>query len=88
VRTPYPQAAAILVLTAGAAQSGLPEITAIMAWVARMESQRRSERTRAGLAWRKAEGLPVGREPGAKDASPRKRSGYLARWERERQAAR
>src|SRR5258708_5489848 len=33
-------------------------ITAIMAWVARMESQRRSERTRAGLARRKAEGRP------------------------------
>jgi putative DNA-invertase from lambdoid prophage Rac len=63
-------------------------ITAIMAWVARMESQRRSERTKAGLARRKAEGLPVGRQPGAKDTRPRKRSGYVARWEREREAAR
>ena len=62
-------------------------ITAIMAWVARMESQRRSERTLAGLARRKAEGLPVGRQPGAKDTRPRKRSGYLSRWEREREAA-
>ncbi len=58
-------------------------ITAIMAWVAQMESQRRSERTRAGLARRKAEGLPVGRQPGARDTRPRKRSGYVARWERE-----
>jgi putative DNA-invertase from lambdoid prophage Rac len=57
-------------------------ITAIMAWVARMESQCRSERTRAGLARRKAAGLPVGRQPGAKDTRPRKRSGYVARWER------
>ena len=63
-------------------------ISAIMAWVARMESQRRSERTRAGLARRKAEGLPVGRQPGAKDTLPRKRSGYVARWERERAAGR
>jgi putative DNA-invertase from lambdoid prophage Rac len=62
-------------------------ITAIMAWVARMESQRRSERTKAGLARRKAEGLPVGRQPGAKDSRPRKRSGYVARWERERETS-
>jgi DNA invertase Pin-like site-specific DNA recombinase len=59
-------------------------LTAIMAWVARMESQRRSERVRAGLARRKALGLPVGRQPGAKDARPRRRSGYVARWERDR----
>lgn len=62
-------------------------LTAIMAWVARMESQRRSERVRAGLAHRKAQGLPVGRQPGAKDRQARKRSGYVARWERERAAS-
>jgi len=56
----------------------------VMAWVARMESQRRSERVRAGLARRRAQGLPVGRQPGAKDTRPRKRSGYVARWERDR----
>jgi len=56
----------------------------VMAWVARMESQRRSERVRAGLARRRAQGLPVGRQPGAKDTRPRKRSGYVARWERAR----
>ena len=50
-------------------------LTAVMAWVARMESQRRSERVRAGLARRRAQGLPVGRQPGAKDTRPRKRSG-------------
>ena len=59
-------------------------LTAVMAWVARMESQRRSERVRAGLARRRAQGLPVGRQPGAKDTRPRKRSGYVARWERDR----
>ncbi len=39
-------------------------LTAIMAWVARIGSQRRSERVRAGLARRKAAGLPVGGSPG------------------------
>ncbi len=39
----------------------------IAAWVAKMESDRRSERVRAGLARRRAEGKPVGRQPGAKD---------------------
>jgi DNA invertase Pin-like site-specific DNA recombinase len=59
-------------------------LTAIMAWIARMESQRRSERVRAGLARRKALGLPVGRQPGATDRRPRKRSGYYAEQERRR----
>jgi len=56
---------------------------AIYAWMARAESARHSERVRAGLARRKAEGLPVGRAAGAKDNKPRRRSGYYARWERE-----
>jgi len=38
----------------------------------------------AGLARRKAEGKPVGRRAGSKDRRPRKRSGYVARRERER----
>ncbi len=41
-----------------------------------------------GLERGRREGLPVGRQPGAKDTRPRKRSGYVARWERERQAGR
>lgn len=44
----------------------------------------RSERVKAGLARRKAEGKPVGRQPGTLDKRPRRRSGYVARWERER----
>jgi len=59
-------------------------LAAIYAWMARAESARRSERVRAGIARRKAAGLPVGRQPGASDLKPRKRSGYLARFERER----
>jgi len=62
-------------------------ISGIMAWVARMESQRRSERTKAGLARRRAEGLPPGRQPGAVDKAPRRRSGYYERWERERETS-
>ena len=42
---------------------------------------------KAGLARRKSEGKPVGRQPGAKDKTPRRRPGYVARWEREREAA-
>ena len=56
-------------------------MTLVVGWFANFESVRRSERIRAGLARRKAEGLPVGRQPGAKDRKKRKRSGYVARWE-------
>jgi putative DNA-invertase from lambdoid prophage Rac len=61
----------------------------LFAWLAKQESDRRSERIRAGLAKRRAEGKPVGRQPGAGDRSVdkdgnlkrRKRSGYVAAWE-------
>lgn len=65
--------------------NGSPEVQDILVafagWQAQMESQRRSERTKIGLARRKAEGKPVGRQPGAKDKTPRKRSGYVAAYE-------
>ena len=57
-------------------------LMAVAAWVARMESLRRSERTKAGIQRRRLQGLPVGRIPGAKDRKPRKVSGYYARWGR------
>ena len=60
---------------------------AIYAWMAAEESRRRSERVKAGLARRKAEGKPVGRRAGSQDRKPRRRSGYYARWERERTMA-
>jgi putative DNA-invertase from lambdoid prophage Rac len=71
--------------------NGAPEIVDVLVafagWVAQQESNRRSERTRAGLATRRAKGLPVGgRKPGSRDRKPRTRDGYLARWERERAA--
>jgi len=46
---------------------------AITGWVARMESQRRSERTKAGLARVRAQGKRLGRPPGSKDRRKRKR---------------
>ncbi len=59
-------------------------LASLYGWMAAEESRRRSERTKAGLARRKNEGKPVGRQPGAKDKTPRRRSGYIARWESER----
>lgn len=55
---------------------------AIAGWVARMESQRRSERTKAGLEQARREGKPIGKR--GKDKTPRKRSGYFRRQEREK----
>ena len=56
-------------------------LTLIAGWFAHYESVRRGERIRAGLARRAAEGLPVGRKKGARDLRPRRRSGYVARYE-------
>jgi len=70
--------------------NGSPEVqdvlVAFAGWLGKQESDRRSARVKAGLARRRAEGKPVGRQPGSGDKKPRKRSGYVARWERERQA--
>ena len=46
---------------------------ALTGWVARMESQRRSERTKAGLARVKAQGKRLGKPPGSRDRRKRKR---------------
>jgi DNA invertase Pin-like site-specific DNA recombinase len=46
---------------------------AIAGWVARMESQRRSERTKAGLARVVASGRKLGRPKGSKDKRRRRR---------------
>jgi DNA invertase Pin-like site-specific DNA recombinase len=56
-------------------------LVGVFATLAKYESQRRSDRIRAGLARRRAEGLPVGRQLGAKDKGSRRRSGYVASWE-------
>ena len=46
---------------------------ALSGWVARMESQRKSERTKAGLARVKAQGKCLGRPLGSKDRRKRRR---------------
>ena len=46
---------------------------AIAGWVAKMESKRRSERTKAGLARVKAQGKRLGRPSGSRDKRKRKR---------------
>lgn len=53
---------------------------ALTGWVARMESQRRSERTKAGLARAKAQGRRLGRPPGAKDKRRRRPRTRLGAW--------
>jgi putative DNA-invertase from lambdoid prophage Rac len=65
-------------------------LLAIVGWVARFESARRSERIKAGLERVRAEGKVIGRRSGSRDKQRRKRSGYVARWERpgERERAR
>ena len=46
---------------------------ALTGWVARMESQRRSERTKAGLARAVVQGKKLGRPKGSKDKRKRRR---------------
>lgn len=62
---------------------------AIAAWMAEMESSRRSERVRAGLARRKREGKRVGgRKKGQRDRKPRTPvTGEAKGWTDERRAA-
>ena len=55
---------------------------AFAGWMEEQESRRRSERLKAGLARRKAEGLPVGGQlvHRGKDRKPRKKDGYMRAW--------
>lgn len=55
-------------------------LLAIAGWVARMESNRRSERTKAGLERAKSEGKTLGRPKGSLDTRQRSRRGYLLRY--------
>jgi DNA invertase Pin-like site-specific DNA recombinase len=50
---------------------------AIAGWVARMESQRRSERTKAGLVRLVAQGKKLGRPKGSRDKRKRKKRRVL-----------
>lgn len=55
-------------------------LLSLVSWVAKFESERRSERTKAGLERAKASGKKLGRPTGAKDSKKRKKSGYFRRW--------
>lgn len=57
---------------------------AIAGWAARMESKRRSERTKSGLSRTVREGKRLGRPQGSKDKKKRKRTGYLLRYANKR----
>lgn len=62
-------------------------LVGLAAWMAKQESLRRSERTKAGIERRRKAGLPIGgRKPGAKDRKPgqRPKEGYVAEQERRR----
>ncbi len=53
---------------------------AVCGWVAQMESERRSERVKAGLARAVRNGSQLGRPVGSKDNGNRHKSGYHRRW--------
>jgi len=55
-------------------------IYSFLAWVAKFESDRRSERTLAGLNRAIREGKRLSRPKGSKDKGKRKRTGYLLRY--------
>jgi DNA invertase Pin-like site-specific DNA recombinase len=63
-------------------------LVSFMAWVAEQESRRRSERIKAGLARRKAEGKPVGGAVSKRgsDRKPRRTEGYKQAWARRKAA--
>jgi len=68
--------------------NGSPEVQDVLiafaGWMAEQESRRRSERIRAGLARRKAEGKPIGGAVSkrGKDRKPRPTEGYQEAWRR------
>ena len=54
--------------------------TACVATFAKFESDRQSERVKAGMERVRAQGKVLGRPPGSKDGYKRKRRGYYARY--------
>jgi len=55
-------------------------LLAVTAWIAKFESDLKSQRVKAGQARAKASGKHLGRPQGAVDKQPRHRAGYLGRW--------
>ena len=72
--------------------NGSPEIQDVLVsfagWMAQQESQRRSERVRAGLARRRAENKPMGGAASKRGKDKRKRDPepYRKAWERRKAA--
>ena len=58
-------------------------MVAVLAWVAKQERRRIVERTKAGLERAKKAGKRLGRPEGKKDSKPRRKSGYLLRYNKE-----
>jgi DNA invertase Pin-like site-specific DNA recombinase len=56
-------------------------LVAFAGWMVGREPARRSERIKAGLAKRAAQGKQAGQQPGGKDTRVRKRGGCVAAWE-------
>jgi len=59
-----------------AGQSMAEFLVMISGWIARQESELISQRTKAGNDRRRREGLPLGRQPGARDRKKRSTDGY------------
>ena len=55
-------------------------LLAIVGWIAREESERRSQRTKAGMARARAGGKMMGRPKGALDRRKRRTGGYFDRY--------
>ena len=56
-------------------------VLAVISTVAKMEREKISERTKAGLNRLKREGKTLGRPKGSMDNLPRNKMGYFKRWE-------
>jgi len=57
-------------------------VISILSTIAKIENQRISERTKAGLERAKMEGKTLGRPKGSKDKNKRKKANYYNRWEK------
>ena len=62
-------------------------LLSITAWVSRQESERRSERTKAGMVRAANNGVIIGRPKGSTDKKGRKKGGYFRRWSDRRENA-
>lgn len=61
-----------------------PLLLSVYGWAAQLESNKISERTKAGLVRKKLNGGKLGRRPGSKDKKKRNVDGYRLRQARER----